>query len=253
MAIINFTDKVALNDNPNVQDKNKVKDSDLNLIKQVGNQTIKTLGLYTDNWSSSGTYNIDDIVINDNRLFKNITGSYTTTEPKNDTLNWEETTIILNEQSSSQINTYSCVYINGITDKTPKYCVATTTGSTQTIGSYYTININKIEWGNGNFTLSNNGIKIGAGIHHVRISGAFFIDNWPSGYNYIWGQILLNGYRVSGSIASSGASYISIVVPTTIISVSQNDIITFVADAPVGQGTIRNGVDNTWLCIEKID
>ena len=112
MATINFTDKVALNDNPNVQDINKVKDSDMNLIKQVVNQIIKTLGLYTDNWISSGTYSIGDIVINDNRYFKNITGTNTTTEPKNDTTNWEETTIILNEQSSSLINTYCCDYIN---------------------------------------------------------------------------------------------------------------------------------------------
>lgn len=114
MAIINFDNKVALNENPNVPDINKCKDTDLNLIKQVGNQTINTLGLYTDNWSSTGTYAIGDIIIDDNRYFKNITGTNTATEPKNDTTNWEETTIILNEQSSSQINTYSCDYINGI-------------------------------------------------------------------------------------------------------------------------------------------
>lgn len=271
MAKIEFENKQALNENANIPDINKVKDSDLNEIKNVVNQTIlnSLFGVYYDSWQSSETYSIGDIVIYDAILYENLTGNNTATTPDQDSTNWQVINILLNTKvnpklidktnfikntnNNSQTDTYSCNYINGITDKTPNYCVATTTDSTQTVSSYYIININKIEWGNGNFTLSNNGIKIGAGIHHVRISGAFFIDSWPSGYNYIWGQILLNGYKVSGSILSSGASYISIVIPTTIISVKENDIITFIADAPVGQGTIRNGVDNTWLCIEKID
>lgn len=114
MALVNFEDKVMLSENPSVPDINKCKDTDLNLIKKVVNQIIKTLGLYIDNWDSSGTYTVGDIVINDNRYFKNITGLNTTTEPKNDIVNWEEVTIILNEKSSSLINTYNCNYINSL-------------------------------------------------------------------------------------------------------------------------------------------
>ena len=126
MAIINFTDKVALNDNPNVQDINKVKDSDINLFKQVCNQIITTLGLYVDDWSSSSTYSVGDIVIDDNRLFINLTGTNTTTEPKNDITNWQELylinngninknlvkSLINNSNSNADDETYSCDYEN---------------------------------------------------------------------------------------------------------------------------------------------
>lgn len=101
MALINFTDKVALNDNPNVPDINKVKDSDLNIIKQVGNQILTTLGLYTDNWIvgddlHEDEYAAGDIVVYDNRLFENLTGNNTTTTPDQDTTNWQEIYILVN-------------------------------------------------------------------------------------------------------------------------------------------------------------
>ena len=43
MNIITFDDKVALNENPNVPDINKVKDSDINQIKSALNTTIWNL------------------------------------------------------------------------------------------------------------------------------------------------------------------------------------------------------------------
>lgn len=100
MAKIEFENKQALNENPSVPDINKVKDSDLNIIKQVGNQILTTLGLYTDNWIVGDSlhedeYEIGDIVVYDNRLFENLTGNNTTTTPDQDTTNWQEIYILV--------------------------------------------------------------------------------------------------------------------------------------------------------------
>ena len=93
MATINYADKVAINVNPNIPEINKVTDGNMNLIKQVGNQILTTMGVYTDDWNSSSTYAIGDIVIYDNRIFRNLTGTNTETTPDIDTTNWEETTL----------------------------------------------------------------------------------------------------------------------------------------------------------------
>ena len=149
MATINYENKEAISVNPTIPNKNKVVDSDMNLIKQVGNQILTTMGVYTDDWDEEGTYLIDDIVIYDNRIFKNLTGTNTTTPPTEDTTNWLEVSIrdisggaeipiqntapanpreddlwidtsepeemqeaIKNEYSTSTTDTYSCDYVN---------------------------------------------------------------------------------------------------------------------------------------------
>ena len=96
MAVVDFTDKVALNENSSVADINKVKDSDMNMLKNVENQVITTLGLFTDTWTSSATFNIGHITIYDNRLFENLTGTNTTTTPDQDSTNWVEISLFVN-------------------------------------------------------------------------------------------------------------------------------------------------------------
>lgn len=130
MSKITFTDKQALNENTNIPDINKVKDSDLNEIKEVINQTIlnSLFGVYYDSWTSSGTFNIGDIVIYDAILYENLTGNNTATTPDQDSTNWQVVNIILNTKvnpklidktdfikntnNNSQTDTYSCDYIN---------------------------------------------------------------------------------------------------------------------------------------------
>lgn len=96
MATINYDDKVALNENSSIADINKVNASDMNLIKEVVNQVLSVLGLETQTWSSSGTYAIGDIVVYDNKLYQNITGTNTVVSPDSDTTNWEYTTVLVN-------------------------------------------------------------------------------------------------------------------------------------------------------------
>ncbi len=134
---------------------------------------------------------------------------------------------------------------------THEYCVATTTYA-QTISSNYFVNLNQFDRKKGNFTLSNGGIKIGAGIHHIRVSGAVFIDGWPASSYYLWTRIFKNNTCVSSMINGGTSSYLTGSVPNTIIEVQENDVIKIMADCG-GGGSIRAYGDNTWLCIEKID
>ena len=93
MATINYENKEAVSEYPSIPAKNKFTDDDANLIKTVGNQILTTLGVYTDDWSSSATYLVDDVVVYDNRYFKNLTGTNTATTPDEDTTNWLEVSI----------------------------------------------------------------------------------------------------------------------------------------------------------------
>lgn len=71
MAKITYNDKSYLNQNVSVPAINKVQDTDLNEIKNVINNTLFTsLGLDTDNFSTSTTYAIGDLVIYDNKIYK---------------------------------------------------------------------------------------------------------------------------------------------------------------------------------------
>lgn len=133
---------------------------------------------------------------------------------------------------------------------TPSYCVATITSS-QTIPGAFTINLNKIERSQGNFTLENGVIKIGSGISKVRVSGSIFVDGWAGGNNYSWGKIFKNTNSVATVLASGTSSYISSPIPNTIIDVSEGDVIKLYADTP--SGNVRSGADNTWLCVEKVE
>lgn len=98
MAKIEFENKQALNENANIPDINKVKDSDLNEIKNVINQTIlnSLFGVYYNSWQSSETYSIGDIVIYDAILYENLTGNNTATTPDQDSTNWVVISLFVN-------------------------------------------------------------------------------------------------------------------------------------------------------------
>ena len=58
MSKITYTDKVTLNENPNVADVNKVKASDMNEIKNVVNANDKSTVYHTINLASLEQKNI---------------------------------------------------------------------------------------------------------------------------------------------------------------------------------------------------
>lgn len=163
MAKIEFENKQALNENANIPDINKVKDSDLNEIKNVVNQTIlnSLFGVYYDSWQSSETYSIGDIVIYDAILYENLTGNNTATTPDQDSTNWQVVNILLNTKvnpklidktdfikntsNNSTTNTYSCDYINKIGTIISNETTTTTATQGQS-NSLSTLNIPKGTW-----------------------------------------------------------------------------------------------------------
>ena len=134
----------------------------------------------------------------------------------------------------------------------PYQYIVATISSQQTASSSYVVNLNKIERKQGDFTLSGGFVKIPAGVKKVRVSGSVFINSWPGDRNYLWGKIFKNTNPVAAVITGSPGSYLSAPIPSTVIEVVENDVIKLMADSGPG-GTVRAGVDNTWLCVEKVE
>lgn len=118
MNEITYQNKVALNENPEIADINKVTDDDMNEIKSVvnGNSQISSnnFGLGTDTWTSGATYSIGDIAVYNSNTYKNLTGTNTATTPDQDSTNWEVMPLILNVYNTSTKNAYSCNEINNM-------------------------------------------------------------------------------------------------------------------------------------------
>lgn len=87
-----------------------------------------TIGVDTNTWVGTTAYGKGDIVIYNDKIYQNISGTSTTTNPAEDTTNWDEITIfdtdsinddlidktkfINNSSTNSGVKTYSCNYIN---------------------------------------------------------------------------------------------------------------------------------------------
>lgn len=79
-----------------------IDDTNLNKIENgiFNNDALITtilgvIGIETTTWSSSGTYAVNDIVIYNNKLYINLTGTNTATTPDQDSTNWNVTTILV--------------------------------------------------------------------------------------------------------------------------------------------------------------
>lgn len=92
MALISYTNKVALNENPEIADINKVTDDDMNEIKQVVNDNYNNTIVISDTQPTS----------EDNKLFVD-------TSEDGDSF-----TEITNEYSTSTGKGYSANYINNL-------------------------------------------------------------------------------------------------------------------------------------------
>ena len=98
MGLITYNDKQYLNNDTSIADENKAMDVDFNNIKKVTNDTVVGMGIQSDTWSSSDTYSIGDIVIFENKLYENLTGTNTTTTPDLDTTNWLIVPLFIEEE-----------------------------------------------------------------------------------------------------------------------------------------------------------
>lgn len=161
--------------------------------------------------------------------------------------------IVNNDETKSA--TISQVAQYTYSTRPPEYCVASTSSS-PSISSNFFVPLNYIYGKSGNFTLEDGGIKIGANINVVKVSGNCFIDSAPTSPGYVWGKIyLIRGNQesiIATSINSVGnCAYMSTPIPTALIGVQEGDIIKLMADGGSG-GVIRGYSSNTWLLVEKI-
>lgn len=100
-------------------------------------------------------------------------------------------------------------------------------------------------------TLSNNGIRIGAGISKVKISGNVFIYTSATSVGYNWAYIKKNTTNVASSITSGSGRYGSVVFAPQVINVAEGDIITIMKTTTTND-TVR-GNENTWLTVEVVE
>ena len=100
-------------------------------------------------------------------------------------------------------------------------------------------------------TLSNNGIRIGAGISKVKVSGNVFIYAPSTAVSYNWAYIKKNETNVASSITSANGRYGSVVFAPQVINVAEGDIITIMKTTTTND-TVR-GNENTWLTVEVVE
>lgn len=181
-----------------------------------------------------------------------LTGYAKTSEVEAITGDLEELTTVDKTSIVNAINEHQGSIDTLDTRTTPEYCVASL-DSAITTGTNLIIPLNYFSQFKGNFTLSNNGIRIGAGINHVRLSAQISTYANDSDYKWFWTLIRKNGANIISRIDSaSNTGYLASNVGPIIEGVSEGDIITLVVDGKADMQVSKYSI-NTYLCIEKID
>lgn len=92
--LVNYENKVFLQELAEIPEINKVTDVNMNNIKTSVNNLYSVLGIYTDTYNSSTTYSINDLVIDNNTLYKSLTNNNTGNTPSSDGgTNWIDVSI----------------------------------------------------------------------------------------------------------------------------------------------------------------
>lgn len=100
-------------------------------------------------------------------------------------------------------------------------------------------------------TLSNNGIKIGAGISKILVSGNVFLQS-SSNTSYLWTSIRKNTTEISIAIDNYNTYFASTSHSPKLVDVKEGDIIYLWKIDDTG-GTLRGANKNTYLTVEVIE
>lgn len=100
-------------------------------------------------------------------------------------------------------------------------------------------------------TLSNNGIKIGAGISKILVSGNVFLQS-SSNTSYLWTSIRKNTTEISIAIDNYNTYFASTSHSPKLVDVKEGDIIYLWKIDDAG-GTLRGANKNTYLTVEVIE
>lgn len=102
-------------------------------------------------------------------------------------------------------------------------------------------------------TLSGSGIRIGAGISKVLVSGNVFFQFTAADQNYLYMQIRKNTTAVSIAIGAEAFNYafISLSFTPVLVEVQEGDIF-YIVSTEGRTGTYRGG-QNSWLTIQVVE
>lgn len=100
-------------------------------------------------------------------------------------------------------------------------------------------------------TLSNNGIKIGAGISKILVSGNVFLQS-SSTTSYLWTSIRKNTTEISLAIDNYNTYFASTSHSPKLVDVQEGDII-YLWKIDDSGGTLRGANKNTYLTVEVVE
>lgn len=166
------------------------------------------------------------------------------------------------EKTESDNDVYSCNYINTSineinnninetkSDLSRKVATAFLTTSVSDVTSNLRLNLQGFESTTDKLTLSNGGIRIGAGISKVLISGNYF-NVVSSNTGYCWSRISRNNDDVSLAIDQNNVNFASCSHSPKIQTVTEGDII-YLWKWDDNKCDIRGGNVNTWLTVDVV-
>lgn len=144
--------------------------------------------------------------------------------------------------------------INPVLIPSCKAATATITSEKTNMGSG-NIQLNSIDSNTNQLSLSNNGIKIGKGIHTILVSGGVFGYGISTSTNpYLWTSIDKNNTnnQISISLAAQSQGYASTIHAPRKVSVKEGDIIYLHKIVANPACNLRAGA-NTWLTVQVLD
>lgn len=98
---------------------------------------------------------------------------------------------------------------------------------------------------------STNGIVIGAGVNHVKVSGAVMVGSLNSGDRFS-GYVLKNSTQIINLTGYANGQFMGIAIPSIIADVVEGDVIKLaMRNFAAVRGTVQNG--STYLTVEVID
>ena len=230
---ITYGDKANLNVLTGVNAVNKVSDTDMNEIKDTVNSTIEGIGFDSDTYSNTSTYAVGDMVIYNNAIYKC------------------NTAIAVGENFDS--SKWDLIPLSQAITR-PKSCMRMYLSSqySYTSNAAKKLTLTKDSSQGSNLTVSDGGVKIGAGISHVFVSGQVYFF---TGSNHADGKLCLlykNNTVISATHNRQSYNYI-MTTGSCIIPVSEGDVIYLYCQNDTSSTTvIQNGKQYTYLNVVEI-
>jgi len=197
-------------------------------------------GTGTDNYSSSSTYSINDIVIYENKIYRCIT-AITVPEEFNSS-KWVQTSL---KDEIARLKGYS----NG-----QQYILVTiATNRQMSSGMKMTFDTVAENTTDGKLTLSNNNVVVGAGVKKVRVSAMIFNDvQTINAGAYTIAVTKISTAYISLHIANLSTQFCSNICGAKVKNCVAGDTLSLIADC-TGDSIARAGEINTYLLVEIVE